>query len=252
MNAPITTPERETIDPPIEDSDSGLCDVLKAATAESHSAIDQSLTVRAFLRGCFTPETYLQMMADLRGVYGVLERALSRSSPPDDPVVQCFNPLVTNRSLRISEDLESISTRFSKPIPELSAAGQAYVRHLDELSTNESDPGIIGHVYARYLGDLHGGQVLGRIVTRALRLPPGVGVQFYDFTDRDHLPDLRADFRKQIDNAGKHLQGSERDRVVHESLVSFDLSYRILASSNGSFIRTFLRLITPRLSRDPA
>lgn len=227
-----------------------LCDGLKEATQQAHSSVDRSLTVRAFLRGCFTAGTYLQMVVDLLEVYEMMETCLLSGSLSRDPVRTCFDPAVTNRSPRLREDRDAIVHYHGGELPAPSRASRNYVQHLSQLAEGNERVGMIGHFYARYLGDLHGGQILGRIVTRALRLPAETGVSFYAFGPKEQLAEVRAGFRARLDQAGKALGPGDREIVTREALASFNLSYQILASSNGSFLRTFVRLLTPRFGQN--
>lgn len=58
-----------------------------------------------------------------------------------------------------------------------------YVSRIKYLSEEGSDPSLLlAHSYVRYLGDLSGGQVIRRRVTKAYGLDEnGRGTQFYDF-----------------------------------------------------------------------
>ena len=62
----------------------------------------------------------------------------------------------------------------------LTTAATAYVERLAWLDERDA-PLLVAHSYVRYLGDLSGGQVLGRVVAGALRLGDGRGTAFYTF-----------------------------------------------------------------------
>ena len=53
----------------------------------------------------------------------------------------------------------------------------------EQLSQTEfTQPALLAaHAYVRYLGDLAGGQALGRIARQAYALPDGAGTRFFDF-----------------------------------------------------------------------
>jgi len=74
-----------------------------------------------------------------------------------------------------------------KEVP-MSDATKAYVKRIHEVG--KKDPALlIAHHYTRYLGDLTGGQILGKMAIKAMDLPStGEGVQFYVFKN---IPDAK-------------------------------------------------------------
>jgi len=72
--------------------------------------------------------------------------------------------------------------------------------------------GLVAHHYTRYLGDLSGGQVLGRIVQRVYELPDGKGASAYRFDAIDSPKRFKDDYR------------DERRRIADEANVAFECS----------------------------
>jgi heme oxygenase len=94
----------------------------------------------------------------------------------------------------------------------------AYVRRLKELDATR--PGLLlAHAYVRYLGDLSGGQMLGRIVARSLDLPEGHGVSFYGFGAAAQASVLARAFREGLGRI--ELDTAQADAVVREASWSF-------------------------------
>jgi heme oxygenase (biliverdin-producing, ferredoxin) len=74
-----------------------------------------------------------------------------------------------------------------EPPAEPAAVACSYAARLRALAQDRS-PLLLAHVYARYLGDLHGGQILRRLVSRQY---PGIGTRFYEFGPDDRVQALR-------------------------------------------------------------
>ena len=83
---------------------------------------------------------------------------------------------------------------------------------------------LIAHAYTRYLGDLSGGQILQRLLTRSLELRPAE-LSFYDFPRYADLTALKADYRKALDRAGALAPRSEA--VVEEGAIAFTLNIEL-------------------------
>ena len=81
------------------------------------------------------------------------------------------------------------------------------------------------HVYVRCLGDLHGGQVLARLVREHFGLDGADGTRFYDFGDDDRVHGLRDDLRTKL--AALPLDAVQADEVVAEAVWAFEAHCRI-------------------------
>jgi heme oxygenase len=80
----------------------------------------------------------------------------------------------------------------------------------------------------RYLGDLHGGQVLQRLVARLYALPAGdsaPGTRFYDFGDTPQVLLLRQQLRRALGSLP--FDAVQQDATVEEALWAFT-QHRVL------------------------
>lgn len=77
----------------------------------------------------------------------------------------------------------------------------------------------MAHHYTRYLGDLSGGQAIGRVLDRAFDLQ-GDGLSFYQFPMR--AKPYKDAYRARLDGLGLDLD--DIDRVVDEVKVAFALN----------------------------
>ena len=80
---------------------------------------------------------------------------------------------------------------------------------------------LIAHHYTRYLGDLSGGQAIGRILDRTFELD-GKGIAFYDFPEIEKPKIYKDGYRARLDALG--MSAEEQDRVVDEVKVAFRLN----------------------------
>ena len=103
---------------------------------------------------------------------------------------------------------------------------QAYAQRLQALSHAQSPAqapaqslSLVAHVYVRYLGDLHGGQILKRLVARSLGLVGDSGTHFYAFGDETQVLALRQGLRLALGSLG--LNSADSDAVVTEARWAF-------------------------------
>lgn len=61
---------------------------------------------------------------------------------------------------------------------------QAYLDHLDELAAREPAL-LLAHAYTQYMALCAGGQIIQRMVRRAMSLPPDQGTAAFTFPVRE-------------------------------------------------------------------
>ena len=105
--------------------------------------------------------------------------------------------------------------------------------------------GFVAHHYTRYLGDLSGGQAIGRLMKRHFGFETN-GILFYLF---DQIADPKAfkeTYREQLDAAG--WDDAERERVIDEVLNAYRLNTEVFEDLTAGQSRRLSRLL--RLSCD--
>ncbi|HYF72032.1 MAG TPA: biliverdin-producing heme oxygenase, partial [Nocardioides sp.] len=85
---------------------------------------------------------------------------------------------------------------------------------------------LVAHHYTRYLGDLSGGQAIGRILDRSFGLG-GRGVAFYAFPQIPRPKPYKDAYRVRLDALG--LSADQRDLVVAEVKEAFRLNQALVA-----------------------
>jgi heme oxygenase len=184
---------------------------LREQTQALHTKAEKTGFVNAILRGQATREGYTLYLRNLLPAYQAIERGLDRHR--DAPGVRQVALPALYRSAAIEHDLAGIAGEGWAQMP-LLPAGQAYA---DRVVAADG-PGLIGHAYTRYLGDLNGGQGLKRLLARLLGLGPEA-LSLYEFP---LIPDPRAftaEYRTRLDLAGQEIDDAEA--VVEEAVTAF-------------------------------
>ena len=98
------------------------------------------------------------------------------------------------------------------------AATKEYVARLEGIDDAAT---YLAHAYTRYLGDLSGGQAIARMLQRHYGMTAD-DLTFYTFTGIEKVKPFKDHYRALIDAAP--FTPEERDRVVEEAKVAFDLN----------------------------
>jgi heme oxygenase (biliverdin-producing, ferredoxin) len=196
----------------------GLSERLRGETEALHRSAERSRFMGALLRGRMDRPAYCALLLNLHAVYAVLEPALMRHAqhPLIAPV---FLPGLW-RSAALAADLGALQGSSWAVAGELQSACLRYVQRLCEVDA--AQPGLLlAHAYVRYLGDLSGGQMLRRIVADSMKLPPGIGVAFYDFGPPAETLALAQAFRDGLDAVV--VDPALADALVAEAVLAFEL-----------------------------
>ncbi len=86
---------------------------------------------------------------------------------------------------------------------------------------------FVAHHYTRYLGDLSGGQAIGRILARTYELDRPEGVRFYDFPAIPKPKPYKDGYRARLD--ALPLDEDEKAVVLAEVKATFDLNGALFA-----------------------
>ncbi len=195
-----------------------LAQQLRTDTRALHTEVERTGVMREFLRGQLGRAGYCALLRNLHAIYAALEPALQRhaSHPAVAPVV--FEALFREASL--AEDLRHLHGADWADAMPLQPSTQRYVARLHHI--DQHAPGLlVAHAYLRTLGDLSGGQMLGKVVTRSLHLEPGHGVRFYDFGSPFEVAAHLQAFRSGLD--ALPLAPGDQQAIVVEASSAFRL-----------------------------
>ena len=142
----------------------GLAARLRHDTAALHRQAERAGVMGHLLAGHVDCGAYVRLLRALYPVYLELERALA-----DHPEASPIPHLKLARAPAIASDLRELHgpdwERELRAVP----AGVAYAARILAVEA-QCPPLLAAHAYVRYLGDLSGGQTLGRMVARGLGL----------------------------------------------------------------------------------
>jgi heme oxygenase len=179
------------------------------------------------LKGRAGRDGYALFLFNLAPAYRFLEEGLRRHR--GDPRLAGLVAPELFRHATIVDDLAALVREDARQ-PARLPAGQAYAARVAA-----ADPArLIAHAYVRYLGDLSGGRILGRLLARA----PGIGAHalgFYDFPAIADPERFRDDYRRRIDRLA--LTAAELEAVGAEACAAFRhnirLSMEVAAAVSG-------------------
>lgn len=197
---------------------SGLAAALRARTRDLHSRAERSGVMPDLLRGRIRPAAYLRLLESLLPVYRALEDGLRRHARL--PAIAPFARPELLRAERLAEDVAILAGRLAEGTRGPLAAGRRYAERIEEISRSGPQR-LLAHAYVRHMGDLSGGQVVRRILSRT----PGIGpdaIRLYEFPEIADLERAKTEYRASLDRAEAHL--ADREGVLEEACEAFRLS----------------------------
>lgn len=208
-----------------------LSAAMRDGSRAEHQEAEDSAFMSELLAGRVNEQGYADYLLRLRAVYAALEAAVRTHR--DDPVVAAVHDPALERLEAIEADLAHWAPATTGPLD--SPATAAYVARLGRAG---SWGGLLGaHHYTRYLGDLSGGQAIGRILDRTFGLR-GRGLAFYDFPEIAKPKPYKDAYRSRLDALG--MSADERDRVVAEVKAAFRLNQALFAEL-GEHLASYAR-----------
>jgi len=191
---------------------------LRDRTSGDHRSAERSPFLGALVSGELPVAGYVDMLAQHHHAYGVLEGA-----PPDllgrRDVAPFLHPGLA-RLPSLAADLSDLAGADWAASNPPTAATQAYVERL--RSAWSWPGGYVAHHYARYLGDLSGGQYIGRVAAEAYGLTPTHGGRFARFDAIGDHDEFKAGYRQALDEAP--WDEAEQERVIDEIRQAYRLN----------------------------
>lgn len=192
---------------------------LRERTWSGHGESESAGFMHDLMAGKGTREDYVALVAQHYFVYEALESAAERFA--DDPEAQPFLSDQLTRMPALETDLQFLlGDDWREQIAPLPTT-ERYVARIREIEADGWAGGFVAHHYTRYLGDLSGGQAIGRLMSRYFGFETN-GILFYLF---DQIADPKAfkeTYREQLDAAS--WEPKERERVIDEVLYAYRLN----------------------------
>lgn len=203
---------------------------LREATDAQHRDAEDSPFMRALVDGRAGRASYPALAGQLWFVYVALEAAADALA--DDDLVRPFLARELDRAPSLASDLRVLLgdgwAEDLRPLP----ATARYVGRIHEVA-GTAPAAYVAHHWTRYLGDLSGGQILLRVLTRTY----GFGddsVSFFRFADIPKPKPFKDRYRAQLDTLGQQLTGEQRDQVLREAQTAFDLNRALFDELRGT------------------
>lgn len=203
--------------------DGRFSEQLKAATWQAHGEAEGHGFTRALLDGALPVDGYAAMTAQHYFAYTALEEV--GRTLADDPLAGPFVDPALFRVPALERDLEALHgpdwARHVSPTPP-TATYAARIRQMAD------DPaGYVAHHYTRYMGDVSGGQFIGKAAARAYGFSGTAGTAFYDFSALGSLPRFKEAYRARLD--ALDLDETARRAMIRETGLAYQLNTEVLA-----------------------
>lgn len=214
--------------PIVPDAVRPLSTAMRVGSQVAHDAAEASPFVSELMGGKVNEQGYVDYLLRLRMVYAALEEAV-RAHHDNAVVASVYDPALERLSA-LDADLD-FWTNGAVPDGVDSPAARAYCDRIAAATASD----LLAHHYTRYLGDLSGGQAIGRLLDRTFGLD-GAGLSFYQFPVRPKP--YKDGYRARLDELG--LGPDEVDRVVDEVKLAFRLNQELfdeLAQNLASYYR---------------
>ncbi|KAG9277493.1 heme oxygenase-like [Astyanax mexicanus] len=204
-------------------TDCDLSEQIKAATKESHVRAENTQLMLAYQRGQVSLQQYKLLLCSLYKVYEALEEELDRNCS-HEAVAPIYFPQELARLESLKKDLEHFYGQNWKEQLVVPAATLRYVQRLREIGRKHPEY-LVAHAYTRYLGDLSGGQVLGRITQKSLGLKTGEGLTFFSFPGVSSPNLFKQLYRGRMNSI--ELTKEQREEVLQEATRAFELNIEV-------------------------
>ena len=209
----------EPLDPP---TDVRFSEVIRKATFSDHEQAAMSGFMTALFHRELPIDAYTSMVAQHWFAYAELERAGDQLAGHE--VAGAFVREELRRVPALEADLVHLLGGGWREQIAPSPATTRYCERMAEVCT-ERPEAFVAHHYTRYMGDLSGGQMIGRIAREAYALEPAAGAAFYEFPGIEDLGVFKDEYRRRLDHAP--WTEEERERLLAEVVLAYRLNTEV-------------------------
>ena len=196
---------------------------LRERSRAAHSTSEHAGFMTDLMNGTGTRDDYIALVVQHWFIYAALEEATERMRV--DPVASVFLSNKLTRLPALEADLDFLLGADWRgtvtPLP----TTERYVARIRRVAATWPG-GFIAHHYTRYLGDLSGGQFIGRLMQRRFGFDTN-GIGFYLFGDIADPEAFKNVYREQLDAAP--WDEAEKGRVIDEVLVAYRFNTELFA-----------------------
>lgn len=204
--------------------DASFSAALKAATWSDHEQAESSPFMDALMSGEISRAGYADLLAQQLFAYRIIEDATDAMADDEVAGAFCFDEL--RRVPSLERDLAAtLGEHWADQVAPTDATAR-YCARLEQVCASWAG-GFVAHHYTRYLGDLSGGQFIGRIVRRTYDIDERSGAAFYHFADIEDPKAFKDGYRDRLDAAP--WDDDERARIIEEIRLAYRLNTEVLS-----------------------
>lgn len=197
---------------------------LKTSTAEAHERAEHSTFMEELLGGNLDVASFIALQQQSWLFYSALEAAADKVRATG--FATDLLDEILNRTPSLEADLEKLTgANWKEQIVALPAT-QAYVERLEDIAATADGPRLVAHHYVRYLGDLSGGQVIGRMMQRHYGVAED-SLSFYAFAGIEKLKPYKDAYRAKLD--ALNLPAEDHARLLAEASDAFVFNHNVFA-----------------------
>lgn len=200
----------------------GFAARVKTETQAAHDDAEHSAFMDDLLGGRLDAQAYVSLLEQYLHLYRVLEAVESRFAAAPELAG------VLDARLHRSSPLEADLTELKNGVP-LAAPTSATAEYMGRLSSLEPEQPerFFAHHYLRYLGDLSGGQVIGRLAGRHYGVPQ-TAMRTWRFDGIEKLKPYKDAYREALDSAP--LSRAQQTAFIEEASAGFVLARELFDS----------------------
>lgn len=203
---------------------------LRAETKLAHRLVEATRFAKAFFKGTLTQAVYAESLTRIFPVYAAMERILA-AAPPSS-VLAGFHLPEVYRAGALARDMSHFG-RFPSDVR--TRATEAYVERITAIGEGiVPTHRLVAHAYVRYMADVSGGVIAGRVAQKVLGLPSREGLSYFHFDKLDPAA-FRTFFRARLDGAA--LGREQCDDVVAEANLAFDMNRALADELHQDYLR---------------
>ncbi|AGP30521.1 biliverdin-producing heme oxygenase [Corynebacterium terpenotabidum] len=190
-----------------------LSELIREETRQAHDRAEHSSFMEKLLGGELDAAAFISLQEQAYLFYSALEDAVDACAG-DSRLDSVADRKLDRRSALVHDLTVLGGTVDAEPLPETAA----YVAELQRIGRDRDVPALIAHHYTRYLGDLAGGQVIGRLMGRLYGVDSD-GLTFYDFPHIPKVKVYRDGYRNALD--ALELSAEEQRHLLDASSAAF-------------------------------
>lgn len=203
-------------------TDTAFAARVKSETQGAHDQAEDSSFMDDLLGGRLDRRAYVALLEQYLHLYRALEATEARFA--DAPELSDVLDARLDRVAALEADLADLLDGGAAAAP--TPATQEYVERLAALP-DDAPERYFAHHYLRYLGDLSGGQVIGKLAARHYDLPTE-SLRTWRFEGIEKHKPYKDHYRAALDAAP--LSEAQRDAFIDEAQVGFVLAKKLFDS----------------------